>query len=74
MVPLHAALAPDVEEIRSYATHLGADGDLAPLLDRIGGARHVLLGKPSHGTSEHRRPAATSRPAGSLRSRSPVAS
>ena len=34
----------------SFATI--ADADLAPLLDRIGNARIVLLGESSHGTSE----------------------
>jgi hypothetical protein len=48
--------APDrraLEAIRSAAHRLtGGPEDFAPLLDRIGDARYVLLGEASHGTHE----------------------
>ena len=48
--------APDrraLEAIRSAAHQLtGGPEDFAPLLDRIGDARYVLLGEASHGTHE----------------------
>jgi erythromycin esterase len=42
-------------EITSRASELTEAADLDPLLDRIGGARHVLVGEASHGTSEYYR-------------------
>lgn len=44
-----------LDEIRSLATPLATPADLDPLLDRIGGARYVLVGEASHGTSEYYR-------------------
>jgi erythromycin esterase-like protein len=42
-----------LESIRTAAHRLtGAPEDFAPLLDRIGDARYVLLGEASHGTHE----------------------
>ncbi|HET6762484.1 MAG TPA: erythromycin esterase family protein [Longimicrobiaceae bacterium] len=41
-----------VRAIREQALPLRDDADLDPLLERIGGARVVLLGEASHGTSE----------------------
>ncbi|MFI6520078.1 erythromycin esterase family protein [Spirillospora sp. NPDC050679] len=43
----------DVEDVRRAALPLERDGDLDPLLERIGGARCVLLGEASHGTHEY---------------------
>lgn len=44
-----------VGEIRNRASALRRPGDLDPLLDRIGDARHVLIGEASHGTNEYYR-------------------
>ena len=41
-----------VQAIRERALPLRGDADLDPLLERIAGARVVLLGEASHGTSE----------------------
>jgi erythromycin esterase len=38
--------------VRSLSRPLRSQGDLDPLLDRIGKARYVLLGEASHGTHE----------------------
>lgn len=40
------------EGVKRISRPLRDDGDLQPLLDRVGGARVVLLGEASHGTSE----------------------
>ncbi|HET6232461.1 MAG TPA: erythromycin esterase family protein [Longimicrobiaceae bacterium] len=42
-----------IEAVRDAGRPLRGDEDLDPLLDRIGGARIVLLGEASHGTSEY---------------------
>jgi len=42
-----------IERIRAAALPLRGPHDLGPLLDRIGGARYVLLGEASHGTAEY---------------------
>lgn len=42
-----------VDSVRSIARPLRSLSDLDPLLDRIGDARHVLLGEASHGTHEY---------------------
>ncbi|WP_409464634.1 erythromycin esterase family protein [Amycolatopsis sp. GA6-003] len=42
----------EVDEVRRAAVPLHEPGELEPLLDRVGGARYVLLGEASHGTSE----------------------
>jgi erythromycin esterase len=42
-----------VSEVRQRALPLHTSDDLAPLLERIGNARYVLLGEASHGTSEY---------------------
>jgi erythromycin esterase len=39
-------------EIAAIARPLAGDADLDPLLDRIGGARVVMIGEASHGTHE----------------------
>jgi len=39
--------------VRRMAHPLGQLADLDPLLERIGDARHVLLGEASHGTSDY---------------------
>ncbi len=39
--------------VRSQSRPLRSPSDLDPLLDRIGDARHVLLGEASHGTHEY---------------------
>jgi erythromycin esterase-like protein len=39
--------------VRGLARPLASDADLDPLLERIGGARFVLLGEASHGTAEY---------------------
>jgi erythromycin esterase-like protein len=42
-----------IDEIRRVARPLdGSAGAYAPLMDRIGNARFVLLGEASHGTHE----------------------
>lgn len=43
------------EEIRHRASPLETVDDLDPLIERIGDARHVLIGEASHGTSEYYR-------------------
>jgi erythromycin esterase len=43
------------DEIRTRSTPLERADDLDPLLERIGDARHVLIGEASHGTSEYYR-------------------
>ncbi|MBA9006789.1 erythromycin esterase family protein [Thermomonospora cellulosilytica] len=43
---------PDENDVLGAALPLEVDDDLGPLLDRIGGARIVLLGEASHGTHE----------------------
>lgn len=40
-------------EVALIALPLEGSADLDPLLERIGGARYVLLGEASHGTSEY---------------------
>src|SRR4051812_29860273 len=40
-------------ELRRQARPLATPGDLDPLIEHIGDARHVLLGEASHGTSEY---------------------
>src|SRR4051794_6859303 len=48
------AVSPSaLAEIRSLAGPLRTNADLAPLLDRVGDARFVLLGEASHGTAEY---------------------
>ena len=42
-----------IDEVRALTRSLENDGDLDPLLERIGDARVVLLGEASHGTSEY---------------------
>lgn len=42
-----------VEGVAAAGYPLAEDGDLDPLLDRIGEARYVLLGEASHGTSDY---------------------
>ena len=42
-----------VEGIRRIARPLGREEDLDPLIERVGDARHVLLGEASHGTAEY---------------------
>lgn len=44
--------AGDVDDIVGMALPLEDEGDLGPLLDRIGDARCVLLGTATHGTHE----------------------
>ena len=41
-----------IEAVKRAGKPLRDDGDLDPLLERIGDARFVLLGEASHGTSE----------------------
>lgn len=41
-----------VEQLQPLARPLAADGDLDPLMERVGDARYVLLGEATHGTSE----------------------
>jgi erythromycin esterase-like protein len=41
-----------IEGVKRISRPLQDDGDLQPLLDRVGDARMVLLGEASHGTSE----------------------
>jgi erythromycin esterase len=43
----------DRDDVRALARPLRDAGDLDPLLERIGGARIVLLGEASHGTHEY---------------------
>jgi erythromycin esterase-like protein len=42
-----------IQSLRASATRLQVPADLAPLLQRIGDARYVLLGEASHGTSDY---------------------
>src|SRR5947209_10504225 len=42
-----------VADVRALSQPLNGDHDLDPLMERIGGARYVLLGEASHGTSEY---------------------
>jgi erythromycin esterase-like protein len=54
--PSHAATRATAElvaDVRALARPLIGDDDLDPLIQRIGGARFVLLGEASHGTSEY---------------------
>ncbi|MER7540802.1 erythromycin esterase family protein [Streptomyces sp. NPDC097704] len=44
-----------VDEVRTQALPLTGPESLDPLLARIGGARYVLLGEATHGTSEYYR-------------------
>lgn len=44
-----------VSEIRSLARPLSSADDLDPLVDRVGAARYVCIGEPSHGTHEYYR-------------------
>lgn len=41
------------EGVRLASKELNGTNDLDPLMERIGGARYVLLGEASHGTSEY---------------------
>jgi len=41
-----------VDQIKTRYLPLQTEDDLDPLLERVGGARYVLLGEASHGTSE----------------------
>lgn len=42
----------EVADVRRLAMPLQRAGDLDPVLERVGPARHVLIGEASHGTSE----------------------
>jgi erythromycin esterase-like protein len=42
-----------VDQVKARSLPLRGERDLDPLLERIGGARFVLLGEASHGTSEY---------------------
>jgi erythromycin esterase-like protein len=48
-----AATAEIVDYIRTHSLPLSSEKDLEPLLRQIGGARCVMLGEASHGTSEY---------------------
>lgn len=48
----HAADDELVRQLAACTTPMTNDADLAPLLDRIGDARYVLIGEASHGTHE----------------------
>ncbi len=50
--PAAPSAAEIVDEIARISRPLRRAEDFDPLLDRIGGARYVLLGEASHGTSE----------------------
>lgn len=54
--PVPTAVA---REMRERASRLQSPDDLDPVLERIGDARHVLIGEASHGTSEYYRWRAT---------------
>jgi erythromycin esterase-like protein len=41
------------DDVRALARPLRNEGDLDPLLDRIGDARIVAIGEASHGTHEY---------------------
>jgi erythromycin esterase len=53
MVSGHDVRERMLEEIAGLARPLTGPDDLDPLIDRIGGARFVLLGEASHGTAEY---------------------
>jgi len=48
-----ADIEAEVAAIQTVARPLANEADLGPLLQRIGTARHVLLGEASHGTDEY---------------------
>ncbi|MBW3668987.1 MAG: erythromycin esterase family protein [Actinobacteria bacterium] len=55
MLDHRQAPSDELDEIRDLALPLDRDADLDALLERVGDARFVLLGEPSHGTSEYYR-------------------
>jgi erythromycin esterase len=48
-----AAATELLEGVRSVSLPLRDSDDLDPLVERVGDARFVLLGKASHGTAEY---------------------
>ncbi|MFB4309797.1 erythromycin esterase family protein [Actinomadura sp. GTD37] len=53
MSPAASHEGPDADDVHGAALPLEYEEDLDPLLDRIGGARCVLIGEASHGTHEY---------------------
>jgi hypothetical protein len=53
MAQLYVPYGAEVGDARELAMPLRTQDDLDAVLERVGSARHVLIGEASHGTSEY---------------------